>query len=76
MAKMKIYLAGILAFAVLFFGFIIIRVGAKPGTSFELAKIPEEGKMGKIAYKDAYPLQYNSYMKNLRFCCNFGAFTV
>ncbi|MBR1728164.1 MAG: ammonia-forming cytochrome c nitrite reductase subunit c552 [Selenomonadaceae bacterium] len=64
MSKMKIYLAGILAFAVLFFGFIIIRVGAKPGTSFELAKIPEEGKMGKIAYKDAYPLQYNSYMKN------------
>ena len=63
--KCKLCLAGILALAVLFFGFVIVRVGiAKPATKFEVAQIPEELKLTKIGYKDAYPLQYNSYMKN------------
>ena len=64
MSKMKVCLAGVIAFAVFFFGFIVIRVGANPGSSFKLAKIPEDQQLTKSAYKDAYPLQYNSYMKN------------
>ena len=47
--KCKLCLAGILALAVLFFGFVIVRVGiAKPATKFEVAKIPEELKLTKI----------------------------
>ncbi len=65
MCKMQKCLAAALALAVIFFGFVIIRVGiAKPSTKFELAKIPEEQKLHASAYKDAYPLQYNSFMKN------------
>lgn len=64
MTKMKVCLAGVIALAVFFFGFIVIRVGAKPGKNFELAKIPKEEQLTTAAYKDAYPLQYNSFMKN------------
>lgn len=63
--KMKLCLAGVIALAVIFFGFIVIRVGiAKPATKVNLAMIPEDQRLTKDAYKDAYPLQYNSFMRN------------
>ena len=65
MCKMQKYLAGALVLAIVFFGFVIVRVGiAKPSTKFELAKIPDDQKLHAAAYKDAYPLQYNSFMRN------------
>ncbi|MGN0940501.1 MAG: ammonia-forming cytochrome c nitrite reductase subunit c552 [Selenomonadaceae bacterium] len=67
MSKIQKYLVGVVALCVIFFGLIVIRIGvAQPRDTVKLAKIPTEGnaQVGKDAYKDAYPLQYNSFMKN------------
>ena len=68
MSKMQKYLIGLAAVCVVFFGFVIVRIGiAQPNDdSVKLAKISHEdyAHLGKAAYKDAYPLEYNSYMKN------------
>ena len=68
MSKLQKYIAGIAVLCALFFGFIIFRVGiAKPNDmSVKKAEISHENyaHLGKEAYKDAYPLEYNSYMKN------------
>lgn len=50
---------------VVFFGFVGLRIAAAPNdSSVKLAKIPEDKKLTTEAYKDAYPLEYESYMKN------------
>ena len=50
---------------VVFFGFVVLRIAAAPNdSSVKLAKIPEDKKLTTEAYKDAYPLEYESYMKN------------
>ena len=50
---------------VVFFGFVVRRIAAAPNdSSVKLAKIPEDKKLTTEAYKDAYPLEYESYMKN------------
>ncbi|BAL83828.1 putative cytochrome c nitrite reductase c552 subunit [Selenomonas ruminantium subsp. lactilytica TAM6421] len=67
MSKLQKILAGIVAVCVLFFGFVVVRLGATPNDdSVKLAKISHENyaHLGKEAYKEAYPLEYNSFMKN------------
>lgn len=64
---MQKYLAGILALCVIFFGFVVIRIGiAKPSTKFELVQIPEDQKLTRLGYAQAYPLQFNSFKMNMR----------
>jgi nitrite reductase (cytochrome c-552) len=58
-------IAGIAAVCFVFFGFVVFRIAAAPNdNSVKLAKIPEDKKLTTDAYKDAYPLEYESYMKN------------
>ena len=67
MSKVQKYLAGILVICVVFFGFIVVRVsGASTIDNVKVQKISTENNadLGKDAYKDAYPKQYNSFMKN------------
>ena len=65
MSKLQKILAGIVAVCVVFFGFVVVRIGAAPNdNSVKLAKIPEDKQLGREAYKDAYPLEYQSFMKN------------
>ncbi len=65
MSKLQKILAGIITVCVVFFGFVVVRIVAAPNdTSVKLAKIPQEKQLGKEAYKEAYPLEYNSFMKN------------
>lgn len=67
MSKLQKILAGLVAVCVLFFGFIAFRIAAAPNDqTVKLAKIPEDQKLTKEAYKDAYPLQYESFMMNNR----------
>ena len=65
-SKQKI-IAGVAGVCALFFGFVAVRIGAQPNdASMKLVQISKENnaQIGKEAYKDAYPLQYNSFMKN------------
>ena len=65
MSRMQKYLAGIIVLAAVFFGFVIVRIGiAQPSSTIKLAKIPQDQQLGKEAYAKAYPLEYNSFMKN------------
>ena len=62
---MQKIIAGIAAVCFVFFGFVVFRIAAAPNdNSVKLAKIPEDKKLTTDAYKDAYPLEYESYMKN------------
>ena len=65
MNKMQKALAGIMAVVAVFFGFVVMRIGgAQTIDNVKVAKISTENnaQLGTEAYKDAYPLQYNSYM--------------
>ena len=67
MSNRKKIIAGVAGVCALFFGFVAVRIGAQPNDdSVKLVAIQggTEAKIGKEAYKDAYPLQYNSFMKN------------
>ena len=67
MNKTQKILAGVMAGAAVFFGFIVIRVGvAQPSDTMRKASIPTENNahLGSKAYEKAYPLEYKSYMKN------------
>lgn len=67
MSKLQKILAGIVAVCVIFFGFVVVRIVAAPNDdSVKLAKIPADKQLGKEAYKDAYPLEYESFMMNNR----------
>ncbi|MBP2630059.1 MAG: Nitrite reductase (cytochrome, ammonia-forming) [Firmicutes bacterium] len=58
-------LIGLIGVTVLFFGFIVVRIGvAKPADSVKVAKIEAGQELNMNAYSKAYPLQYKSYMKN------------
>ena len=62
---MQKIIAGIAAVCFVFFGFVVFRIAAQPNdNSVKLAQIPEDKKLTTEAYKDAYPLEYESYMKN------------
>ena len=58
---MQKYIAGALVLCVAFFAILFARVIAKPATKFELAKIPEDQRLTRMAYAEAYPLQFNSF---------------
>ena len=67
MSRLQKILTGVVAACIIFFGVIAFRIMAAPNDdSVKLAKIPTDNnaQFGKDAYKDAYPLEYNSYMKN------------
>ncbi len=65
MSKLQKILAGIAAVCVAFFGFVVVRIGAAPNDdSVKLAKIPKDQQLTRDGYKDAYPLEYESFMKN------------
>ncbi|SDG68858.1 nitrite reductase (cytochrome c-552) [Selenomonas sp. WCT3] len=65
MSKLQKILAGIAAVCLVFFGFVVVRIGAAPNDdSVKLAKIPKDQQLTKDGYKDAYPLEYESFMKN------------
>lgn len=69
MNKMQKYLAGALVLGIAFFAFVVVvvRIGiAKPATKFELAKIPDDQKLTRMAYAEAYPLQFESFKMNMR----------
>lgn len=65
LGRLQKALAGILCLGVLFFAFVIVRVAiAQPASTIKLKEIPTENHadLGNEAFKDAYPLEYNSYM--------------
>ena len=62
---MQKYIAGALVLCVAFFGLLFARVIAKPATKFELKQIPEDQKLTRMGYAEAYPLQFNSYKMNM-----------
>ena len=61
MSKMQKYIAGALVICVAFFGLMFARVIAKPASKFELVPIPEDQKLTRMGFAEAYPLQFNSY---------------
>lgn len=67
MNKLQKRLIGLAGASALFFGFVVFRIAAAPhDDTVKLAKIPttNNAHLGTEAYKDAYPLQYKSFMKN------------
>ena len=64
LSKLQKYLLGVIVVCVAFFGFVIVRIGiAQPSSTFKLAQIPTENNahLGMEAFKEAYPLEYESY---------------
>ena len=66
MSKMQKIIAGVIVVCVAFFGLILTRAIAKPATTFELVPIPEDQKLTRMGYKDAYPLQFESFKMTMR----------
>lgn len=65
LSKLQKILAGVVAVCVVFFGFVVVRIAAAPNDdSVKLAQIPDDQKLTTAGYKNAYPLEYESYMKN------------
>ncbi|MCE5284619.1 MAG: ammonia-forming cytochrome c nitrite reductase subunit c552 [Pelosinus sp.] len=62
MSKMQKSLAVLLAVCVVFFGFVIVRIGAKPNV-VKAASIPKD-EYDPAVWGKYYPLEYESYMKN------------
>ena len=64
LSKLQKCLLGVIVVCVAFFGFVIVRIGiAQPSSSVKLAQIPTENNahLGMEAFKEAYPLEYESY---------------
>lgn len=55
-------LIALLSVAVLFFGFVVVRVGAKPAGTVKVVPIAA-GEYDAAVWGKAYPLQYESYKK-------------
>lgn len=63
MSKGQKSLIALLAVLLVFFGFVVTRIGiAKPSSSVKLAKIPA-GEYDPAVWGKYYPLQYESYKK-------------
>lgn len=63
MSKPQKSLIALLAVFLLFFGFVVVRIGvAKPAASVKVAKIPA-GEMNPAVWGQYYPLQYAGYQK-------------
>lgn len=55
-------LIALLSVAVIFFGFVVVRVGAKPASTVKVVPIAQ-GEYDAAVWGKAYPLQYESYKK-------------
>lgn len=64
MSKMQKILAGVIAVGVVFFGALLFRLADKPIDKIKLTPIAAAEAYHPAAYAAAYPLQYESYMKN------------
>ncbi|MBC8015971.1 MAG: ammonia-forming cytochrome c nitrite reductase subunit c552 [Sporomusaceae bacterium] len=62
MSNMQKTLIALLSVAVLFFGFVVVRVGAKPAGTVKVVPIAA-GEYDAAVWGKAYPLQYESYKK-------------
>ncbi|CVK21434.1 ammonia-forming cytochrome c nitrite reductase subunit c552 [Sporomusa sphaeroides] len=63
MNKLQKSLIALLAVCLLFFGFVVVRIGvAKPASAVKVAAIPA-GEMDPAVWGKYYPLQYASYQK-------------
>lgn len=64
MNKTQKSLIALLGVLLIFFGFVITRIGiVKPATTVKVSKIPA-GEYDPAVWAKFYPLQYDSYMKN------------
>ncbi len=64
MNKWQKSLIALLGVLLIFFGFVIVRIGvAKPASAIKTAKIPA-GEYDPAVWGQFYPLQYESYQKN------------
>lgn len=64
MSKSQKSMIALLGVLLIFFGFVITRIGiAKPASTVKIAKIPA-GEYDPAVWGKFYPLQYESYMKN------------
>lgn len=64
MSKSQKSLIALLGVLLLFFGFVITRIGiAKPASTVKVTKIPA-GEYDPAVWGQVYPLQYESYKKN------------
>lgn len=74
MNKTQKVLIALLSALLLFFGFVIIRVGvAKPTSTVKLNKIPA-GEYDPAVWGQYYPLQYASFKKNAEMAPSPGGF--
>lgn len=64
MSKTQKSLLALLGVLLVFFGFVVVRIGvAKPASTVKVAKIPA-GEYDSAVWGQYYPLQYQSFMKN------------
>lgn len=64
MSKTQKSLLALLGVLLIFFGFVVVRIGvAKPPSTVKVAKIPA-GEYDSAVWGKYYPLQYASFMKN------------
>lgn len=74
MNKTQKSLIALLGVLLIFFGFVIVRVGvAKPASTVKVTKI-QAGEYDSAVYGQYYPLQYASYMKNQEMADKDGDF--
>ena len=65
MSKTQKSLLALLGVLLIFFGFVVVRIGvAKPPTTIKVAKIPAGSEYDTAAWEKFYPLQHASFMKN------------
>ncbi len=65
MSKQQKSLVALLAVVMLFFGFVVVRIGvAKPASSVKLAQIPA-GEYDPAVWGKHYPLEYAGYKKTV-----------
>lgn len=74
MNKTQKTLIALLGVLLLFFGFVIVRVGiAKPASTVKLSKIPA-GEYDPAVWGQYYPLEYASFQKNAEMSPSPGGF--
>ncbi|AJQ28154.1 ammonia-forming cytochrome c nitrite reductase subunit c552 [Pelosinus fermentans] len=62
MSNMQKTLIALLGVAVIFFGFVAVRIGVKPAATVKASPIPA-GEYDAAVWGKVYPLQYESYRK-------------
>lgn len=67
LSKMQKTLIALLSVIVLFFGFVIVRIGFKPISTVKAAVIPS-GEYDPAVWGQHYPLQYEKAIKKCMKC--------